>query len=111
MFHVCIGLDVFLHTCSIDPRSANGRDKHTDVLYDRSDRNADFCHRGDLCIHDARGSPNVFCSHDVPVPWNTYDFLSPFPPGVFDIPCLVLSAILCVCHFPCTHCQETHMRL
>jgi len=45
-------------------KTANGRDKHTDALYDRSVRNDDVYHRGVFCIHDACGNPNVFCSHD-----------------------------------------------
>ena len=108
MFHVCICLDVFLHTCPIDPRNANGRDKHTDALYDRSDRNAAFCHTGVLGIHDARGNPDVFCSHDDPAPRNVCDLLASFRQGVFDIPCAVVSdfAILSVCLFLCTHYQQ-----
>ena len=86
-------MDVFLRIYPIAPKTSNGRDSRTDALYNRSSRNSNLGHRGVLCIHDACGNLDVYCSHD--------DLLDPSHLDVLDIPCPVLSvfAILSVCLF------------
>ena len=99
MCHTGIASGVVSRIDPIAPKISNGRDSRIDVPYNRISRNDDVCHKGVLCTRDTCGNLNVSRSCGDSVPCDVYDFLAPFPFGVFDIPCLVLSAIRCVCHF------------
>jgi hypothetical protein len=80
-------MDVVLRICPIASKTSNGRNSHTDALYNHSSGTDDLGHKGVRYIRDTCGNPVVYRIHDDFVLRNAWDLFGPSPPDVSDIPC------------------------